>query len=87
VLIKRVGPSPPTPHQPILGAWNQPVGDLQGVSPECLKDLSAGSRVLEKSKWSHQGQKALTLGNFLLSGSKVKSGSACFKAEGGYTSA
>ena len=40
----------PIPHQPILGAWSQPVGDLQGVSPECLKDLSAGSRVLEKSK-------------------------------------
>jgi hypothetical protein len=38
------------PRQPILGAWSQPIGDLQGVSPELLKDLSAGSRVLEESK-------------------------------------
>jgi hypothetical protein len=68
VLIKRVGPFPPLPppppptppsRQPILGTQSQPVGDLQGVSPECLKDLSAGSRVLEKSKQSHQGQKAI----------------------------
>jgi hypothetical protein len=31
----------PIPHQPILGAWSQPIGDLQGVSPEHLKDLLA----------------------------------------------
>jgi hypothetical protein len=40
----------PIPRQPILGTWSQPVGDPLGVSPEQLKDLSAGSRALEKSK-------------------------------------
>jgi hypothetical protein len=48
LLIKRVRPSPV--RQSILGAWSQPISNLQGVSPEHLKVLSAGSRVLEKSK-------------------------------------
>jgi hypothetical protein len=39
----------PIPCQPILGAWSQPIGDLQGVSPEHLKDLSSGSRVFDFS--------------------------------------
>jgi hypothetical protein len=42
---------------------------------------SLGEKQIEPSR-----SEGSTLGNLLLSGSKVKSGSSCFKAEGGYNS-
>jgi hypothetical protein len=54
----------PIHRQPILGAWNQPVGDLQGVSPEVSRTFE---EQIEPSR-----SEGSTLGNLLLSGSKVK---------------
>jgi hypothetical protein len=69
----------PIPWQSILGVWSQPVGGVQNRM--FLQNVSGASQqvaVSWREQWqvteqkSHLGQKAPTLGNFLLSGSKVK---------------
>jgi hypothetical protein len=54
------------------------------VSLECLKDLSAGRRVLEKANRASKVRRLYPRLISFLVAARSKSGSACFKAEGGY---
>jgi hypothetical protein len=77
----------PISRQSILGVWSQPVGNLKNRI--FLRGRSAGSSVLERAVARDRTKEpsrseGSALGNLLLVAARSKSGSACFRDEGGY---